>query len=122
MMKWLDAVTAGVVAAVGQGERAERDVADRQVETALAGPGVGEGLVDDVGVGVERGRDLGGDRFELHAGELGAAGGEADEVSRSASWFQDPSAGEAELLDAAPDGLDEAGVGVVRVQRVARRR
>ena len=118
----VDAVTAGVVQAVGQGERAERDVADRQVEAALAGPGVGEGLVDDVGVRVERGGDLGGDRLELDAGEPGAAGREADEVARSAARFQDPAAGEPELLDACPDGLDEAGVGVVRVQRVAGRR
>ena len=118
----VDAVTARVVETVGQGERAERDVADRQVETALAGPGVGERLVDDVGVRVERGRDLGGDRLELHAGELGTAGGEADEVPRSAARFQDPPAGETELPDAGPDGLHEVGVGVVRVQGVAGRR
>jgi hypothetical protein len=118
----VDAVTARVVQTVGQRERAERDVADRQVEAALAGPGVGERLVDDVGVRVERGRDLGGDRLELHPGEPGAAGGEADEVPRSAARFQDPPAGETELPDAGPDRYDEAGVGVVRVQRVAGRR
>ena len=115
----VDAVTARVVQAVGQGERAERDVADRQVEAALWGPEAGEGLVGDVGVRVERRRDLGGDRLELDAGEPGAAGCEADEVARSAARFQDPAAGEAELPDACPDGLDEFGVGVVGVQGVA---
>ena len=118
----VDAVTARVVQAVGQGERAERDVADRQVEGALAGPETGEGLAGDVGVRVERRGDLGGDRLELDAGDPGAAGREADEVARSASRFQDPAAGEAELLDACPDGLDKFGVGVVRVQGVAGRR
>ena len=59
--------------------------------------------------------------LELDTGELGAAGREADEVARSASWFQDPAAGEAQLLDACPDLLDEPGVGVVGVQGVAGR-
>ena len=79
----------------------------------------GEGLVGDVGVRVEGRRDLGGDRLELDAGEPGAARCEADEVSRAAARFQDASAGEAEIPDACPDGLDEFGVGVVGVQGVA---
>ena len=104
----VDAVPGPVVAAVVQGDLAERDVADHQVKAVLAGAGVGEGLGDDGGVGVERRGDRGGDRLQLDAGHLGAGGGEADEVARSAARFQDPAAGKAELPDAVPDGLDEA--------------
>ena len=118
----VDAVAAGIVQAVGQGERAERDVADREVEAGLWGPEAGEGLVGDVGIRVEGRRDLGGDRLELDAGEPGAARCKADEVSRAAARFQDASAGEAEIPDACPDDLDEFGVGVVGVQGVAGRR
>jgi hypothetical protein len=118
----VDAVPAGVVLAVGQRERAERHVADRQVKTALAGPGIGKGLVENLRVRVQGRRDRGGDRLQFYARDLGSGGREADEVPRPAARFQDPSAGEAELPDAGPDGLDEAGVGVVRVQGVAGRR
>ena len=115
----VDAVAAGVVPPVGQGEAAERDVADRQVEAAFGGAGAGEGLVGDVGIGVQPGRDRGGDRVQFHARDPGAAGREADEVPASAPCFQDPAPGEAELLHSRPDCLDEGGVGVVRVEGVA---
>ena len=122
MMKWLWMLwPAGVVPAVGQGEAAERDVADRQVEAAFGGAGGGEGLVGDVGIRVQPGRDRGGDRVQFHAGDLGAAGREADEVPAPQPGFQDPAPGEAELLHPRPDGLDEGGVGVVRVEGVAGR-
>ena len=115
----VDAVPAGVVPPVGQGEIAERDVADRQVEAAFGGTGVGERLVGDIGIGVQHRRDRGGDWVQLHARDPGAAGREADEVPAAASCFQDAALGEAELLHPCPDGLDEGGVGVVRVEGVA---
>ena len=115
----VDAVPAGVVPPVGEGEIAERDVADRQVVTAFGGAGVGEGLVGDVSVRVQLRRDRGGDRVQFHARDPGAAGREADEVPAAAPCFQDAAPGEAELLHPRPDGLDEGGVGVVRVEGVA---
>ena len=118
----VDAVTARVVRRSVQGDVAERDVADRQVEGALAGPGVGERLAGDVGVRVQGRGDRGGDRVQLDAGDPGAAGAKPMKLPDAAARLQDPAAGEAELLDACPDRLDKCGVGVVRVEGVAGRR
>ena len=118
----VDAVAALVVPPVVQGGLAEGHVPDRQVERGLAAPRVREGLVDDLRVRVERRRDLRGDRLEFHPGDAGPVRGERDEVPAAAARFEDPPGGEPELPDAGPDRLDQAGVGVVRVQRVPRRR
>ena len=110
---------AEVVPPVGQGEIAERDISDGQVVTAFGGAGVGERLVGDVSVRVQLRGDRGGDGVQFHARDPGAAGREADEVPAAAPCFQDAAPGEAELLHPCPDGLDEGGIGVVRVEGVA---
>ena len=115
----VDAVPTTVVPAVAELHRAERNVADDQVEGALGGAGIGEGLVADLRVRVQRRRELRGDGFQFHASDLGAVGGEGNEVSRSAAWLQHPAAGEAEVPHPRPDCLDQIRVGVVRVEGVA---
>ena len=105
---------------VGQPDAAERDVAYHQVEGAFGGTGAGERLVADFRARVKGCRDLSGDRLQLPPGDMRAGGGEGDEVPGSAAGLEHPSGGEAELLNARPDCLDQVSVGVVGVEGVAR--
>ncbi|GAA4102674.1 hypothetical protein GCM10022248_89620 [Nonomuraea soli] len=117
----VDAVAVRVVPAVGQGEHAERHVADGQVEGAVGDPGVGEGLVQDARVRIQQGGDLGGRGFEFHADQVGALGGRPEEVAAAAAGLQHAPLGEAEVGDGLPHLPDQGGVGVVGVEDVAGR-
>ena len=93
----VDGVGGAVVLRVVQGEAAEGDVADDQVERSVSGAEIGEALPDDGGVGVEGGGDGGCDGLEFDAGDGRGGRGEADEIARAAAGLQDVAGGEAEL-------------------------
>ena len=118
----VDGVAGGVEVLVAQRHLGERDVADDQVERAAGCAGGGEGFGQDLRVGVEVRGDRGGDRFELDPDQLGAGRGGGEEVARPAAGFEHRALGEPEPRHRLPDRRDQAQVGVVGVEGVARGR
>lgn len=110
-----------VVARVVEADLPEGDVADHGVEGAGGEGGLSERLGADGGVRVERPGDVGGDRVDLDAGDVGVAAqvlrDEADEVSRPGPGLEDLSPGEPQSLEGVPHLGGDRGVGEVSVDR-----
>ena len=118
----MDRVTAaGVIPGVVEMDLAERYVPDRRVERALRQLGVGETLVADLRVRVQRGGDMRGNRVQFDAGHRRSQRCQPDEVTRPASWLQNPAAGEPERGEPIPHRLGERRPGVMGVEGVTAR-
>ncbi|MFE7525097.1 hypothetical protein ACFU7Y_05185 [Kitasatospora sp. NPDC057542] len=78
-----------VVVGVVERDLVEGDVAHGAVVVAVGHPGVDEGFGADLGVRVEGGGDLGGDRVELDSGHVDAFGRECDEIATAAAGFRE---------------------------------
>ena len=95
MMKWLwIECPARLWRWIVQGDLAERDVADDQVDRSVSERGLLESLGADVRLRVEELGDSCGGRVEFDAGpvDVHLGWGEPDEVPRTASRLQHPTA------------------------------
>ena len=108
-----------------QGDLAERDVADDQVEVVAWDSGVGEGLGPDVGARVEVLGDRRGARVELDTAQRAVLrghdlGGQPDEGAGAAAGLEHahrlPVGAKPAVDDQVPHRLRQGGVGVVGVE------
>ena len=97
----------------------ERHVPDDGVDVFERQFGVGERFCSYVGVGVQRARDLRGDRVKLDPEHFGVVGREADERPCAGTGLEHAAAVEAQTGQAGPDLAHERRVGEVRVDRGA---
>jgi hypothetical protein len=116
----VDGVALRIVDRVVQDIVAERDVADRGVELAVAESAGLEALGPYLRGRVQVGGDRGGDRVDLDSDEPGGVadrvGDQADEVTGPRAGLEHPTAGEPEPVQGVPAGGGDAGVGVVGVE------
>nr|WP_238993053.1 hypothetical protein [Jiangella aurantiaca] len=115
-------VGAGVVTRVVQADITERDVPDDGVEVPVREAGSGERLRPHLRTRIQRGRDRGADRVQLHPGHTRRGGSQADEPARAAARLQHLPAGEPEAGQQVPHRLHVGRIGVVGVDRRAARR
>ena len=111
-----------IVHRVVQGDVAERDVPDRGVEVSFGQPGVRERLTTDSGARIQAAADRRGERVQLDPSHLRAVGGQTDERAQPRPRLQHLPAGEAQAAQRLPHLTDNQRIGVVRVDRGARRR
>ena len=98
----------------------ERRVADREIEAPAEGAACVI-LASHAGLGMDQGRDAGGDGVVFHPGQAGGfAQGFRQQGEEQASphpWLEDPPAVKAEMLGGAPKAADHRLGGVVGILR-----
>jgi len=105
---------------------AERDIRDGHVVEPIGQLRFLEGLVANVGVGVEHSRQAGGKGVDFDARDARApvhlVGHQADEMTQAEGGFEDPSVRKAEAPQHRVYRADDSRRGVVRVERGGARR